>query len=104
MPTASTVDVMREAHDVKRSGAEQFLYLELACLRIIDFLLIGYLRGPGGPSSSISSPPALGIPSAHTSAIPIPIIIQYNGIVGPVLSHRSHNTKLHLRLHYVLVL
>jgi len=58
MPMASAELFMRE-HD----AAGRALYLELACLRIIDFLLIGYLRPVPPPITlwfPLISPVSLG--------------------------------------------
>jgi len=69
MPTAERRAVIR-AHDAARAP-----YLELACLRIIDFLLIGYLRllKPPPPqfSSSHGTTPIRPYPSARRDLLPV---------------------------------
>jgi len=67
---------MRE-HD----AAGRALHLELACLRIIDFLLIGYLR----PVPPLVPSDLAGYPSARRDLLPV--IIQLHGSVEPC-SHK----------------
>lgn len=65
----------RRRHERARRRPGRVPYLELACLRIIDFLLIGYL-----PADAPLRPSSPALPCAATSLLPI--IIQL-GSAGP---------------------
>lgn len=83
MPTASAAPSWEST-----KAAGRVLYLELACLRIIDFLLIGYLRP--------LPPPFLRPPLRCTPRPLLPIIIQL-GSAGPC-SRTGSNGRAALRV------